>query len=42
MTFCLKLGESATETFKMLKAALGKQVVGKIQVFERFASSKSG
>jgi hypothetical protein len=34
MTFCLKLGESATETFKLLKAALGKQVVGKIQVFE--------
>jgi hypothetical protein len=34
MKFCLKLGDSTTETFKIVKVALEKQVVGKTQVFE--------
>jgi len=40
MTFCLKLGASTTETFKMLKVALGKQVVRKTQVFELICKLK--
>jgi hypothetical protein len=41
MRFCFKLWENATETSKMLNVAVGEQTVGRTQVFEWFASSKS-
>lgn len=39
--FCIKLGEDATETSRILEVATGEQAVGRTQVFEWFPDFKS-
>jgi len=42
ITFCFKIGKTATETYQLLQQAFGEDAVGRTQVFEWFRRFKEG
>ena len=42
ITFCFKLGKTATECFEILKTAFGKQAMRRSQTFQWFSRFKAG
>jgi len=42
ITFCFKLGKTATECYEMLKTAFGEQAMGRSQTFHWFSWFKAG
>ena len=42
ITFCFKIGKTATETYQLLQQAYGEDAMGRTQVFDWFRRFKGG